>query len=131
MRISDWSSDVCSSDLIGAVNVVGGKGGHALSLLGGADNMIVNAGTLATLDDLDGMVIYAEGGNNSITNSGLIVGSIDLSSGNNSSTNRSEEHSSELQSIMRLSSAAVCLTTTHQTYLEQSHDRARYTLDPL
>src|SRR3546814_17856005 len=87
MRISDWSSDVCSSDLIGAVNVVGGKGGHALSLLGGADNMIVNAGTLATLDDLDGMVIYAEGGNNSITNSGLIVGSIDLSSGNNSFTN--------------------------------------------
>src|SRR3546814_4200839 len=49
--------------------------------------MIVNAGTLATLDDLDGMVIYAEGGNNSITNSGLIVGSIDLSSGNNSFTN--------------------------------------------
>src|SRR3546814_7739504 len=49
--------------------------------------MIVNAGTLATLDDLDGMVIYAEGGNNSITNSGLIVGSIDLSQGNNSFTN--------------------------------------------
>src|SRR3546814_11645799 len=72
---------------IGAVNVVCGKGGHALSLLGGADNMIVNAGTLVTLDDLDGMVTYAEGGNKSITKSGLIVCSIDLSSSNNRFTN--------------------------------------------
>src|SRR3546814_10355492 len=120
MRISDWSSDVCSSDLIGAVNVVGGKGGHALSLLGGADNMIVNAGTLATLDDLDGMVIYAEGGNNSITNSGLIVGSIDLSSGNN----RSEEHTSELQSLMRISYAVFCLKKKKYTEHHTKHQSA-------
>src|SRR3546814_5384095 len=114
MRISDWSSDVCSSDLgalhltvnadvtatgagatalvaqstggtgsapiivdIGAVNVVGGKGGHALSLLGGADNMIVNAGTLATLDDLDGM--------------------------------RAEEHTSDLPSLMRRPHALISM----------------------
>ncbi|WP_152523470.1 autotransporter outer membrane beta-barrel domain-containing protein [Sphingobium baderi] len=72
---------------IGAVEVVGGIGGHALSLLGGTDNSVTNAGTLATQDGQDGMVIYAQGGNNSITNSGLIVGSIDLGAGNNSFTN--------------------------------------------
>src|SRR3546814_9576891 len=38
MRISDWSSDVCSSDLLG--NVVTGPVGSALVMLGGARQLI-------------------------------------------------------------------------------------------
>ncbi|WP_160736742.1 autotransporter outer membrane beta-barrel domain-containing protein [Altericroceibacterium endophyticum] len=72
---------------IGEVDIVGGKGGNALSLLGGADNTITTAGTLQTLDGDDGMVIFAEGGNNTIVNSGLVIGSIDLGEGDNSFTN--------------------------------------------
>lgn len=67
--------------------MVGGLGGHAVSLLGGADNTVTNAGTLQTMDGQEGLVIYAEGGNNTIVNSGTIVGSIDLGEGFNSFTN--------------------------------------------
>jgi outer membrane autotransporter protein len=72
---------------IGAVNITGGLGGSALSLLGGTSNTVTTAGTLTTADGQTGTVITATGGNNAITNYGLIVGSIDLGSGNNSLTN--------------------------------------------
>jgi uncharacterized protein with beta-barrel porin domain len=72
---------------IGKVNVVGGLGGHAVSLLGGAANAVTNAGTLQTMDGQEGLVIYAEGGDNTIVNSGTIVGSIDLGAGVGSFTN--------------------------------------------
>ena len=63
-------------------------GGHALSLLGGTNNTITSAGTLTTTDGQTGLVIEATGGgNNTIVNSGLIVGSVDLGSGNNTLTN--------------------------------------------
>ncbi|PMU81976.1 hypothetical protein C1Y30_31575, partial [Pseudomonas sp. GW704-F3] len=70
------------------MQVVGGSGGHAVTLIGGTNNTITNAGQLSTADGQNGVVIYATGGgNNAITNSGLIVGSVDLGSGNNSLTN--------------------------------------------
>jgi outer membrane autotransporter protein len=72
---------------IGAVTVTGGAGGHAVAVLGGGDNTISNAGELSTADGKTGMVIEAVGGNNAITNSGMIVGSIDLGSGANSFQN--------------------------------------------
>src|SRR3546814_8101763 len=121
MRISDWSSDVCSSDLadstipvantepaldlttlfngfkplftaldpdqvnelsMNLVQVLQGEGGTVASLL---ENTASLTGTLAGRDDLIGEVIT------------------------NLSKTRSEEHTSELQSLMRISYAVFCL----------------------
>src|SRR3546814_9414189 len=81
MRISDWSSDVCSSDLLGLlgerpfVNVVTGGFGAR-----------VTAETDPALKKSLGGLAY------------LLTG-----------VSRSEEHTSELQSLMRISYAVFCL----------------------
>src|SRR3546814_5035113 len=68
MRISDWSSDVCSSDLLFA------------GLVSGIQLNVGLSGALATLT-----AFHAQG------------------------LERSEEHTSELQSLMRISYAVFCL----------------------
>src|SRR3546814_1300073 len=95
MRISDWSSDVCSSDLV--------RGPHGSSLAGadvtyqfpdGSRVSAVSDGSgVATLPGLpDGhQRIYA-------AKAGYLPGAV-----------RSEEHTSELQSLMRISYAVFCL----------------------
>src|SRR3546814_10115449 len=101
MRISDWSSDVCSSDL-------------------GIDEQ-ANAGTLAVLACLVLELRHAiepthargaiqKPGKFSMGgHTGLIKkdGTIRIDPGGNK---RSEEHTSELQSLMRNSYAVFCLT---------------------
>ena len=73
---------------IGNVQVVGGQGGHALTILGGSSGTVTSAGTLATTDGVDGVVIVSQGGGDvTIVNSGLIEGSIDLGAGGGSLTN--------------------------------------------
>src|SRR3546814_2279365 len=107
MRISDWSSDVCSSDLtnISAYiskfkNLQTQAAGLPPNADGDGDNtndptntaLIVNAGSAKTKGvELDGFVRY-EGFQ---FNYGLAL--------------RSEEHTSELQSLMRTSYAVFCL----------------------
>src|SRR3546814_4921462 len=114
MRISDWSSDVCSSDLIGVVageaieepalplpapaalpqfadQVVGkvvaklvGRGRDQRHLVGGDSRFLAE---------------FAQGG-------GLcVLARLD---------SRSEEHTSELQSLMRISYAVFCLKTKNE-----------------
>src|SRR3546814_5780476 len=80
MRISDWSSDVCSSDLGNDVNLRDFEGRSALLLGKAKDNNASCAiGPFVRLfDDGFGM-------------------------------DRSEEHTSELQSLMRISYAVFCL----------------------
>src|SRR3546814_5276667 len=61
LRISDWSSDVCSSDLIaGDVKLVGGDVGRRTGGQGGgqcvAIGIIGDAGPILELDDLFGAV---------------------------------------------------------------------------
>src|SRR3546814_3914929 len=89
MRISDWSSDVCSSDLvmlhgceIGDCTLIG-IGSVVLNRAKIGKNCIVGANSLVT-----------EG--KAFPDNSLIVG-------------RSEEHTSELQSLMRISYAVFCL----------------------
>src|SRR3546814_8021493 len=107
MRISDWSSDVCSSDLLALL--VGDALRQRLGrfenerirprrqLLEQAELAIVDAcvsgdlGQVAT--DQRELVMAVE-----ITNAAQAVGRI-----------RSEEHTSELQSLMRISYAVFCL----------------------
>src|SRR3546814_9400837 len=99
MRISDWSSDVCSSDLLLD---------HHLGLLDGGDvdeAAVQRHGALAFLlglahglQDALGLVDLGLGG------AVDLVGELDLA------RVRSEEHTSELPSLMRISYAVFCLT---------------------
>src|SRR3546814_2861059 len=97
MRISDWSSDVCSSDLIGAdVDVPAGDigvGGREIGFMFGQYKRITNEFTgVLTGKGLEwgGSLIRTEA-----TGYGAVY--------------RSEEHTSELQSLMRISYAVFCL----------------------
>src|SRR3546814_3882996 len=92
MRISDWSSDVCSSDLI--VGVKAGPRDRGSQIVtenpgkqGRPDNVIGR-----TVDD---HVLIACGGVRLLRR--------------NEGRSRSEEHTSELQSLMRISYAVFCL----------------------
>src|SRR3546814_3924548 len=103
MRISDWSSDVCSSDLCRC-----GKVGEAqpfqesgLScILYGQDVfhtllLTVHENAIGPFADR-----LCEGVTQSVANRGNVQGA---------SVSRSEEHTSELQSLMRNSYAVFCL----------------------
>src|SRR3546814_4959619 len=131
MRISDWSSDVCSSDL----RIVGLAEQQGVAWLPAEHELVVAFGDgsvhfygtdlreLARIDlgnDADNvrvdprnahvLVGYGKGG----------LATIDAASGRTLSVRstcgdaddlflRSEEHTSELQSLMRISSAVFCL----------------------
>src|SRR3546814_2807135 len=107
MRISDWSSDVCSSDLNalplplapmrGAMNVLTGDfilaadGLHGLANSAPSITAIAPAAWLVpqdTLHSIAGQTVTLLGGH---------------------VPQRSEEHTSELQSLMRISYAVFCL----------------------
>src|SRR3546814_4277457 len=96
MRISDWSSDVCSSDLHDAL---GGLRHHAHVV---GDQHERHAALALQRDQqfqdlrLDGDV---EGG-------GRLIG---YQQARIAGDGRSEEHTSELQSLMRISYAVFCL----------------------
>src|SRR3546814_1170065 len=100
MRISDWSSDVCSSDLGGAGgNVAPGAISEPLGRISGwgTGNEV---GAANALYGLPGRPIFWK---------------LDLRpSGDHPplrrSLMRSEEHTSELQSLMRITYAVFCLT---------------------
>src|SRR3546814_5314992 len=122
MRISDWSSDVCSSDLLSGRPGIAEREAAQDSLLDGLAgnlacfhhrqvgmNEIAGANTqrdrqlflasdlveLGEIDDLD--ISHASGGDR-----------------------RSEEHTSELQSLMRISYAVFCLKKK-KTYDDKTH----------
>src|SRR3546814_10243041 len=76
MRISDWSSDVCSSDL-GLV-----------------------------YKPVEAVTLYAVYGNSKTPSQSSVNGACSLPNGDGL---RSEEHTSELQSLMRISYAVFCL----------------------
>src|SRR3546814_4541660 len=87
MRISDWSSDVCSSDLHGTGHGVGSflsvhEGPQRIATFGGGDEPLQ-----------PGMILSNEPGYYKTGEYGI----------------RSEEHTSELQSLMRISYAVFCL----------------------
>src|SRR3546814_4537995 len=102
MRISDWSSDVCSSDLALA-GEVGGQGEGLLDvLLGqhvGAGGHVAHEGHVAYGTPVD----RRTGGGVEAHFDGAGLGVV--------AAQRSEEHTSELQSLMRISYAVFCLKT--------------------
>src|SRR3546814_4528117 len=91
LRISDWSSDVCSSDLK-ALNPAGGWSPTAAAAFFKKYPPLSSAGK----------VRYAEALMATGDRAGAIAAARDA-------WTRSEEHTSELQSLMRISYAVFCL----------------------
>src|SRR3546814_8939318 len=98
MRISDWSSDVCSSDLLRTLNHPRHHAPHIFGLVARLHLEIADA-RLAQSLLLHGV---ARGCGALIVPTPLIFDSGDGCA-------RSEEHTSELQSLMRISYAVFCL----------------------
>src|SRR3546814_2244657 len=117
MRISDWSSDVCSSDLIGPVDQHdpgrGLRDGGREVLFAGCSRHRPRAETLVQrgldrrqrfgTDDEDRRLIGAQP--RLLERDQIVARQL----------GRSEEHTSELQSLMRISYAVFCLKKKNQT----------------
>src|SRR3546814_1774619 len=103
MRISDWSSDVCSSDLAliarSGCRVTGVDVSHKV-----VDT--INSGKVHIEEvDLDGLV-------QGVVARGALTASTEVAPADTfviAVPTRSEEHTSELQSLMRISYAVFCL----------------------
>src|SRR3546814_4698780 len=124
MRISDWSSDVCSSDLISFLRAqTGGTQLCDLSFAGppsancnagGGGGMNARAYLLA---EATKRILLTDGAFGTEIQSyrldeAAYAGALGLAKdqkGNNDILARSEEHTSELQSLMRISYAVFCL----------------------
>src|SRR3546814_8879241 len=116
MRISDWSSDVCSSDLARS-NL---QDADARDLwVYGTRSIAAQAATLANLE---------AGTLRMRTLEGPVAASLDgadtrlLNTVAKARKARSEEHTSELQSLMRISYAVFCLKKKKSKY-EQDTER--------
>src|SRR3546814_9826275 len=113
MRISDWSSDVCSSDLLAETQARNGR----------LDIRAPAAGLVLTRDVEPGQIVSAGSGvlfrvalggqmemQAKLAESDLARLSVGVPA-----TVRSEEHTSELQSLMRISYAVFCLKKKKNT----------------
>src|SRR3546814_8257738 len=114
MRISDWSSDVCSSDLVAGVSH---KGRVEISSIG-----------LHLLGDgYYGIYQNSRDGDTAWTQNSGCNHFPHLCNNFSSavvSSKRSEEHTSELQSLMRISYAVFCLKKkTQLRYTYQQHHK--------
>src|SRR3546814_7651869 len=121
MRISDWSSDVCSSDLVDACDTAGGNQVNAYREkaegLGAEESTQYSVGVV--WDATDWMNITVDYWNIEIEDRIAYFGSqklINIDNGDDPTpmpgapcSLRSEEHTSELQSLMRISYAVFCL----------------------
>src|SRR3546814_7014107 len=112
MRISDWSSDVCSSDLKperpdGLVAGEASRRVRQIGVLFGAD--IVGQHRLLGVRDVH--AAHGDGDDlrpRRLQRGGVLLKALVLAGA------RSEEHTSELQSLMRISYAVFCLKKKKQ-----------------
>src|SRR3546814_5186912 len=108
MRISDWSSDVCSSDL-GALHLRAQvtRGGQA------EDYLVWRFSAPEQLDLLSEIARHLDGPAGLTLGQAGVMGALVSAEGRLRAANpaflRSEEHTSELQSLMRISYAVFCL----------------------
>src|SRR3546814_6015472 len=115
MRISDWSSDVCSSDLIDEFDPNDRSRGVEIEV--GRSRNVFGPENRSHLEDLVLLLQRQNGGEGSLFRSRAISAfgweddvPGDFASGAlDRSRLRSEEHTSELQSLMRISYAVFCL----------------------
>src|SRR3546814_6476621 len=113
MRISDWSSDVCSSDLVGKGNkFYSNETQLSGTLYGDRLNFVVgyyyqHAPSTPDLVNV-GSIQKVFGGITTLNLGYSATGPFTVGGRANQSA-RSEEHTSELQSLMRISYAVFCL----------------------
>src|SRR3546814_10739411 len=105
MRISDWSSDVCSSDLVLSEE-------NVERIAGTLENIESLTGSIADQrEDLSALIVNArkasEQLNTTLDSTNRAISDIDREFVQK--LPRSEEHTSELQSLMRISYAVFCL----------------------
>src|SRR3546814_4786103 len=110
MRISDWSSDVCSSDLV-VPGAGGGKIDIAAQCLADADQQVCLGPPGLDLRAADESAVDAEALSEPGDECDVQVAQPGAAATENSE--RSEEHTSELQSLMRISYAVFCLKKKH------------------
>src|SRR3546814_1277892 len=117
MRISDWSSDVCSSDLLDDKSYAAFA--HVDFNL--TDRLTLSAGGRYTREDQDvdftqtsGNLAFASLGNRQQSRR---ESQFTWVANARYSLQRSEEHTSELQSLMRISYAVFCLKKKNNTTL--------------
>src|SRR3546814_7846419 len=128
MRISDWSSDVCSSDLHEAAAFL--EWYRKQNNVTGALKVAVfsSEASPAYVDIAKGLRKYADENKATIDLVEIVYTEVqptDLTTQVNRVLNkRSEEHTSELQSLMRISYAVFCLKKKIQKY---QHTRRRNT----
>src|SRR3546814_4640961 len=117
LRISDWSSDVCSSDLPTASLDPAHQHATLRTARRAAERGI---GVLAILHDLNLAAMYAD--RLAVLSHGR------LAAEGAPAAVRSEEHTSELQSLMRISYAVFCLKKKKKidTGHEQTHTTILY-----
>src|SRR3546814_8400381 len=126
MRISDWSSDVCSSDLQHrkgqrrdaveqAMDDVTPRTDQKIGKAMDVRQAVRGVGARRPQQDVIGFVaaqhVVDQVGTEGHLSSGLLLprmAALDQ---------RSEEHTSELQSLMRISYAVFCLKKKNQTYI--------------
>src|SRR3546814_3598525 len=107
MRISDWSSDVCSSDLLRIAGPLG------LSQLGRRQRPLGTGRTQRPVLQAVQQVVAQRACE--VVGVGADVGDAPAGDGARQALDvRSEEHTSELQSLMRISYAVFCLNNKTQ-----------------
>src|SRR3546814_10156599 len=122
MRISDWSSDVCSSDLFGKPLM------NSVFTLGLVVGLSVQDTTLGTTVGNLGWeeVAFPKpvfAGDTLRTETEVIA--LRESKSRPERGIRSEEHTSELQSLMRISYAVLCLKKKQSTKQEQNGHKVK------
>src|SRR3546814_2753067 len=111
MRISGWSSDVCSSDLIVAGGVARVLTAWVAGDAVGLDPVTMHGAQAASLVLRPAIMLGYASALILLVASGKmrwLVARL-AAAGRMALTNRSEEHTSELQSLMRISYAVFCL----------------------
>src|SRR3546814_5193763 len=111
MRISDWSSDVCSSDLRGGRVLLVETRHHLVRV---AHEQEDDEGEDQEVDRHGDELAIAEQRHAGFLERGVIGGRARIAFGDRPEADevarkRSEEHTSELQSLMRISYAVFCL----------------------
>src|SRR3546814_5986732 len=107
MRISDWSSDVCSSDLVTITGTVD-RGIKETGVNGATGYLATNMTLRADYELLRNLIISAGG---------------ELEKRDFNNIDRSEEHTSELQSLMRNSYAVFCLKQKNTQNTSNTKDK--------
>src|SRR3546814_4335164 len=119
MRISDWSSDVCSSDLNNPVIQTDAEGHETLTPY--HEETLCEPDSITFADLISNQTTQARDLNQ---RNKQVAGGVKYNSGGLHAV-RSEEHTSELQSLMRISYAVFCLkkktenTKRHKTLNRQ------------